>query len=696
MKLCCWKILLLFAFVLKEALSLTPEVPCNETITHNSYVVSHGNNSVVYACYHSYIQTGGSSQLNCSSDGFWDGTELVCQLPCNETMTFNSYVLNKSDDSVVYMCNPGYYLAAGSYQLNCTDDGFWNGTEPTCLPLDCGIPVITSDVQTDFLPGAGTMYGDRIEFVCREGYKMNGKYWGTYECRETGLWTLTETSYTGEIYCNYDENYMGCYSAGNFAAFSSLNTTANCKSKCLKENTRFFGLSGDKCFCGDALIGPGQVNTTDCSVACTDKQEWKPYYCGGPNDLVSVFTTRDSVTALPSAGSFASSLTLNVYGDRQFSCKQLCQAELAFYAVLLDMPGGTECMCTNTTHNESSGAEPSAQPAKNITMYNLAKYSRREVSCSDLYTKLVRTNGWYLLKSKENPEYCSFADGTICEEGWVGFAGSCYWFERTELSFSGSLDHCMSINASLASLNNEDVISFASEFIKDFEPEFSSSIWRFGASDPQRSSSYVWLDGNLRAGSYYRQDYPASDYNDCLYLYGDTWMDGLCTDKAPFICEKDQEMFRCVEFQNFPDVVTMEYTHDQMNRQMCIQVCDGNLSVNVLLKNKNCICTNTSMDTLVNYLPESACNRKCPGNSHQICGGSDAYSYKRNVSLTRASSCKDLENQGLGGITVMLSGSSTPTYCPPTGKIYFKETRWATNEPSYLPKKLTYDLFGCM
>lgn len=77
------------------------------------------------------------------------------------------------------------------------------------------------------------------------------------------------------------------------------------------------------------------------------------------------------MTALPSAGSFASSLTLNVYGDREFSCQQLCQAEQAFYAVLLDMPGGTECMCTNTTHNESTGAEPSAQPAKNITMYNL-------------------------------------------------------------------------------------------------------------------------------------------------------------------------------------------------------------------------------------------------------------------------------------------------------------------------------------
>lgn len=57
----------------------------------------------------------------------------LISVPCNETITFNSFVLNKSDDTVIYMCNPGYYLAAGSYQLNCTADGFWNGTEPTCL-----------------------------------------------------------------------------------------------------------------------------------------------------------------------------------------------------------------------------------------------------------------------------------------------------------------------------------------------------------------------------------------------------------------------------------------------------------------------------------------------------------------------------------------------------------------------------------
>lgn len=79
----------------------------------------------------------------------------------------------------------------------------------------------------------------------------------------------------------------------------------------------------------------------------------------------------DLVIALPSAGSLTPSLTLGVYGDREFSCKQLCQAQRAFYAVLLEMSEGTECMCTNTTYNESTGAEPTAQPDQNITMYNL-------------------------------------------------------------------------------------------------------------------------------------------------------------------------------------------------------------------------------------------------------------------------------------------------------------------------------------
>lgn len=79
----------------------------------------------------------------------------------------------------------------------------------------------------------------------------------------------------------------------------------------------------------------------------------------------------DLVVAIPSSGSLISSLTLDVYGDRELSCKQICQAQRAFYAVLSEMSEGAECMCTNTTHNESTEAEQTAQPDQNITMYNL-------------------------------------------------------------------------------------------------------------------------------------------------------------------------------------------------------------------------------------------------------------------------------------------------------------------------------------
>lgn len=59
----------------------------------------------------------------------------------------------------------------------------------------------------------------------------------------------------------------------------------------------------------------------------------------------------------------------------------------------------------------------------------------------------------------------SIADDTPCENGWVGFAGSCYWFETSKMDFNDSLAHCLSINSSLASLDTENVIAFAREFI---------------------------------------------------------------------------------------------------------------------------------------------------------------------------------------------------------------------------------------
>lgn len=91
--------------------------------------------------------------------------------------------------------------------------------------------------------------------------------------------------------------------------------------------------------------------------------------------------------------------------------------------------------------------------------------------------------------------------------------------------------------------------------------------------------------------------------------------------------------FRCVEYDTSTttDVELYKYTNEHMNRQLCIQVCDGRYSANVLLKGKDCLCTNSSIQSRVTYLPESACASYCPGNAHQICGGSTEYSFKESM-----------------------------------------------------------------
>ncbi|XP_062578272.1 C-type mannose receptor 2-like [Saccostrea cucullata] len=365
-----------------------------------------------------------------------------------------------------------------------------------------------------------------------------------------------------------------------------------------------------------------------------------------------------------SVGALNFSLRTAVYGNEELACKQLCSGANAYYALV--QLG--ECMCTNTTDN-GEFVQPNSTAASEdlITMHNLALYLWREKTCEKLYEKQVRNNGWYYMQENDAPVYCSFADGTPCEDGWVGYAGSCYWFEMQYMNFDDSLSECLSKNSSLAPLRNKDIMSFVDGFIKDFHSDLYQVMWRFGATDVHSMSSYEWLDGSLSDEFFYRSGFPAYDYYDCLYLHKGSWIDGHCVTETPFICSKEQGMFRCVDFDegNNPDVEVSKQTNAQMNRQLCIQICGGQLSVNALLKKKDCLCTNTSIESRVTYLPESECRSPCPGNEHQLCGGNNnKYSYKNGLNNIRAANCKVLERQGIGDINVMLLNSSQPTFCP--------------------------------
>ncbi|KAH3797315.1 hypothetical protein DPMN_150893 [Dreissena polymorpha] len=56
------------------------------------------------------------------------------------------------------------------------------------------------------------------------------------------------------------------------------------------------------------------------------------------------------------------------------------------------------------------------------------------------------------------------ADGTVCEEGWIGYHGNCYYFHNdTTLNYSDARQRCMSQNAELVSILSEDEYKFLAD-----------------------------------------------------------------------------------------------------------------------------------------------------------------------------------------------------------------------------------------
>ena len=64
--------------LLKKDIKFSFPVPCDKTVTHNSMVISLSNVSVIYLCKLAFYQATGSSHLNCSEDGFWNGSVPIC------------------------------------------------------------------------------------------------------------------------------------------------------------------------------------------------------------------------------------------------------------------------------------------------------------------------------------------------------------------------------------------------------------------------------------------------------------------------------------------------------------------------------------------------------------------------------------------------------------------------------------------
>lgn len=88
-----------------------------------------------------------------------------------------------------YKCSGGYTLN-GTSTRTCQANGQWSGSEPSCIPVDCGALMPPSNGIVS-APN-GTTYSNQVEYICETGYTVVGN--GFRTCQSNGQWSGSEPS----------------------------------------------------------------------------------------------------------------------------------------------------------------------------------------------------------------------------------------------------------------------------------------------------------------------------------------------------------------------------------------------------------------------------------------------------------------------------------------------------------------------
>ncbi|KAJ3598125.1 hypothetical protein NHX12_001639 [Muraenolepis orangiensis] len=132
---------------------------------------------VVYSCSAALILVGTSTQI-CQEDGTWSGalprclepSRTSCENPGTPEHGYMNYTTGfKVGSRVEFQCQQGHLLQGSTTRL-CLAELTWSGTQPTCVGLD--------------LPS----YGYTLVYSCQPGYFLSGGSEHRV-CRSDGSWT---------------------------------------------------------------------------------------------------------------------------------------------------------------------------------------------------------------------------------------------------------------------------------------------------------------------------------------------------------------------------------------------------------------------------------------------------------------------------------------------------------------------------
>ncbi|MBI5498035.1 MAG: choice-of-anchor D domain-containing protein [Deltaproteobacteria bacterium] len=148
--------------------------------------------TATYSCSPGY-NISGSSTRTCDTGGTWSGTAPSCvpvdcgslTSPTNGTVSVPTTTFAAT---ATYACNTGYNIS-GSSTRTCGTGGVWSGSAPSCVPVDCGS--LTSPTNGT-VSAPTTTYGSTATYSCNAGYPISGS--STRTCGTGGFWSGTAPS----------------------------------------------------------------------------------------------------------------------------------------------------------------------------------------------------------------------------------------------------------------------------------------------------------------------------------------------------------------------------------------------------------------------------------------------------------------------------------------------------------------------
>merc|ERR1719428_379199 len=159
--------------------------------------------SVTFSCMSGFsldgTNTGATSfDITCEADKSFSGEKECQPIKCGETATVEKATVNATElkfpEVAGYTCDKGYTtsgMANGmkKFSTACTAEGMITETEE-CKPVRCGKPVAVLFAR---FPLNSVTFGEKVEYVCQEGYTTTGEADGEakfeVECKETGNFT---------------------------------------------------------------------------------------------------------------------------------------------------------------------------------------------------------------------------------------------------------------------------------------------------------------------------------------------------------------------------------------------------------------------------------------------------------------------------------------------------------------------------